>query len=196
MSGEAPAIPVGAMVGYIRVSSEHQTHDAQHDTLSALGCIRIFAEKMGGQHADRPEYLALLAYVRPGDVIVVTSLDRLGRSLSGIVRAIEDLGKRGIYVRTLRESIDTSTSVGRMLAGIFASLAEYERALIAERAAVARAAALSRGRLPGRPRKLTADDTRMMSTLRAAGETVPALAARFHVSLATAYRVLADHPVT
>lgn len=180
------------MVGYIRVSSEHQTHDGQRDTLDALGCTRIFAEKIGGQYADRPEYLALLAYVRPGDVVVVTSLDRLGRSLSGIVRTIEDLGKRGIYIRTLRESIDTSTAVGRMLAGIFGSLAEYERTLISERAAMARAAGIARGRLPGRPRKLTSDDRRMMLTLRAHGETVPALAERFKVSLATAYRTLAD----
>ena len=118
----------------IRVSTDHQTHDAQRDALQALGVSRIFADKMSGVCDDRTGYRALLDYVRPGDTIVVTALDRLGRSLTFIVNTVSDLGKRGIYVRTLRDSIDTSTSVGRMLAGLFASLAEYERELIAERA--------------------------------------------------------------
>ena len=99
--------PTGVLVGYIRVSSAQQTYDAQHDRLSALGCEHIFHDVMGGQRADRPGYLAMLDYIRPGDVVMVTSLDRFGRSLSGIVRAIEQLGERDIYIRTLRESIDT-----------------------------------------------------------------------------------------
>lgn len=188
---EDASAPTGALVGYIRVSSAQQTYDGQHDKLTTFGCKRIFHDVMGGQRADRPGYLALLAYVRPGDVVMVTSLDRFGRSLSGIVRAIEQLGESGIYIRTLRESIDTSTSVGRMLAGIFGSLAQYERELIAERAAMARKAAMDRGQLPGRPRKLDEAAVRQLAALRASGEHMPALAARFGVSQATAYRALA-----
>ena len=191
----APAITVGALVGYIRVSTGQQDHDAQRAALDALGCIRVFGEKVGGQRADRPEYLSMLAYVRPGDVIVVTSLDRLSRSLSGIIRAIEELGARGIYIRTMRENIDTSTSVGRMLAGIFATLAQYERELIAERARFARTTAAANGRLPGRPRALSAAQVTDAVTLRSAGRTIPEIMATLGVKRATLYRALADHPV-
>jgi len=93
-------------------------------------------------------------------------------------------------VRTLRESIDTSTSVGRMLAGLFASLAEYERELIAERARVARQAAAARGKLPGRPRKLPADKVALALRMRAAGESAPTIAQALGVSRATLYRAL------
>src|SRR5664279_4052906 len=180
----------GQLVGYIRVSTDHQTHDAQRDALQALGVSRIFADKMSGARDDRTGYRALLDYIRPGDTIVVTTLDRLGRSLTSIVNTVSDLGKRGIYVRTLRESIDTSTPVGRMLAGLFASLAEYERELIAERARVARQAAAARGRLPGRPRKLPADKVALALRMRAAGESAPTIAAALGVSRATLYRAL------
>ena len=180
----------GQLVGYIRVSTDHQTHDAQRDALQALGVSRIFADKMSGARDDRTRYRALLDYVRPGDTIVVTALDRLGRSLTSIVNTVSDLGKRGIYVRTLRESIDTGTSVGRMLAGLFASLAEYERELIAERARVARQAAAARGKLPGRPRKLPADKVALALRMRAAGESAPTIAQALGVSRATLYRAL------
>jgi len=82
------------------VSTDHQTHDAQRDALEALGVSRIFADKMSGARDDRTGYRALLDYVRPGDTIVVTALDRLGRSLTSIVNTVGDLGQRGIYVRT------------------------------------------------------------------------------------------------
>ncbi len=96
----------------------------------------------------------------------------------GTARAntVGDLGNRGIYVRTLRESIDSGTSVGRMLAGLFASLAEYERELIAERARLARQAAVARGKLPGRPRVLAPDKVALALRMRAAGESVPTIA--------------------
>ena len=174
----------------IRVSTDHQTHDAQRDALQCLGVSRIFADKMSGARDDRTGYRALLDYIRPGDTIVVTTLDRLGRSLTSIVNTVSDLGKRGIYVRTLRESIDTSTSVGRMLAGLFASLAEYERELIAERARVARQAAAARGKLPGRPRKLPADKVALALRMRRAGESARTIAEALGVSRATLYRAL------
>lgn len=102
--------------------------------------------------ADREGLAEMLAYVRSGDTVVVVKLDRLGRSLSGIIRTIETLAERGIVLRSLLESIDTSTSVGRMLVGIFGSLAEYERSLIVERSEVAREAVRSRGKQTDRPR--------------------------------------------
>lgn len=100
----------------------------------------------------RPGLVALLDYARAGETVVVASLDRLGRSLSGVIRTVEALTEAGVLLRSLREGIDYSTATGRMLAGIFAALAGYEPELMHERAAAARA----RGRYTGRPPKLTA----------------------------------------
>jgi len=181
-------------VGYIRVSSEQQTHDAQRDALTALGVERIFADKASGGRQDRPGYLDLLAYVRPGDVIVVTSLDRFGRSLSGIVNTVADLATRQVHIRTIRESIDTSTDVGRLLMGIFGSLAEYERTLIRERASVARAAARARGKHVGRPRAMTREQELDALALRQAGRSAADIVRNLGVSRSTLYRLLAAHP--
>ncbi len=122
--------------------------------------------------------------------MVVASLDRLGRSLSEVVRVADDLHLRGVVLKSIKESIDYSTSVGRMLAGIFGSLAAYERELINERAAEARAAAAARGRQTGRPSALDPAQQRQLRSLHAAGESVADLCRSFKVSRATAYRVL------
>ncbi len=132
-------LPVMTMVGYARVSTDHQSLEAQRDALTGVGCERIFTDTLSGARDDRPGLTALLAYVRSGDAVVVTALDRLGRSLSAVIRTVEALTAAGVLLRSLREGIDYSTPTGRMLAGIFASLAEYERELMHERAAAARA---------------------------------------------------------
>jgi len=104
----------------------------------------------------------------------------VGRSLAGIVRTVETLRERGVMLRSLREGIDYSTAVGRMVAGVFAALAEYERELIHERAA-AREAARARGRHTGRPRALTPDQVRIGRRMREAGESMPTIAATLRV---------------
>jgi len=138
-----------AVIGYARVSTDHQSLEAQHDALTAAGCERIFTDKLSGARDDRPGLAALLDYVRAGDTVTVVALDRLGRSLSAVIRTIERLTEDQVLLRSLREGIDYSTSTGRMLAGIFAALAEYEREPIHKRAAAARAAARLRGRHTG-----------------------------------------------
>jgi len=125
-----------------------------------------------------------------GDTVTVVALDRLGRSLSAVIRTIERLTDDQVLLRSLREGIDYSTSTGRMLAGIFASLAEYERELIHERAAAARAAARLRGRHTGRPAGLTPVQTRQVRSLRTGGESINELVRTFGVSRATIYRAL------
>ncbi|HET9255491.1 MAG TPA: recombinase family protein [Pseudonocardiaceae bacterium] len=125
--------------------------------------------------------------------MVVVALDRLGRSLAGIVRTVETLRERRIMLRSLREGIDYSTPVGRMVAGIFASLAGYERELIHERAAVARQAARARGKRTGRPRVLTADRVRLAQRMREAGEPpVSVICTALKVARSTLYRALGD----
>ncbi|MGJ3510142.1 recombinase family protein [Enemella sp. A6] len=179
-----------SVVGYARVSTTHQSLTAQTDALTAAGCDRIFTDKLSGARDDRPGLAGLLDYVRPGDTVVVVALDRLGRSLSGVIRTIETLTRAEVLLRSLREGIDYTTPAGRMLAGIFASLAEYERDLMHERAAAAREAARRRGRHTGRPAKLTPAQARQVRSLREGGETIAELVRSFGVSRATIYRVL------
>lgn len=188
----ADQAPAGQLVGYVRVSTTQQTYAQQTDALRAAGVAgRIFDDKMSGKRADRPGFLAMLDYVRAGDTVVVVGFDRFGRSTSQVFTTLADLLTRGIHVRGLREGVDTSTPHGRMVAGLFIVIAEWERELIAERASAARQAARDRGLATGRPRKLTATDARMVAALHAAGESVPALAARFGCGTSTAYRAIA-----
>jgi DNA invertase Pin-like site-specific DNA recombinase len=179
-----------ALIGYARVSTSKQTIDQQTDALNAAGVERIFSDKLSGARNDRPGLAALLDYVRPGDTVVVVALDRLGRSLSGVIKTIETLQQSGILLRSLREGIDTSTSAGRMVANLFASLAEYERELINERSAVAREAAAARGKQTGRPRAMSNDQAAMACRMRANGESIADICSTLKVSRATLYRVL------
>ncbi len=182
---------VMSAVGYARVSTDHQSLDSQQDALTTAGCERIFTDRLSGVRDDRPGLAELLGYVRGGDTVVVIALDRLGRSLSGVIRTVETLTEAGVLLRSLREGIDYSTPTGRMLAGIFAALAGYERDLMHERAAAARHAAQLRGRHTGRPPRLTAAQARQIRALRDGGESINELAGSYQVSRATIYRALA-----
>jgi DNA invertase Pin-like site-specific DNA recombinase len=163
---------------------------AQRDALTAASCERIFTDQMSGVREDRPGLAKLLDYVRSGDTVVVVALDRLSRSLSGVIRTIETLTERGALLRSLREGIDYSTPTGRMLAGIFAALAAYERELMHERATAARQAARLRGRHTGRPPRLSPTQARHVRSLRADGEPISDVVRSFGDSRATVYRAL------
>lgn len=184
------------ILGYARVSTERQSLEQQHDALNAAGVERIFTDKRSGARDDRKGLEALLDHAREGDVVVVVALDRLGRSLVGIIRTIEALTSAGVRLRSLRESIDTTepTGIGQFLINLFGALAEYERTLINERSAAAREARRARGQGIGRPKALTADQARQVRALHAAGEGVPELMGIFKVSRATIYRALATPP--
>ncbi len=144
-----------ALLGYARVSTTDQNLDRQHDELTRAGCERIFSDRVSGKLAERPELTALLAYMREGDTVVVTKLDRLGRSLANLIELSETLQSRGVGLRVLQAGIDTATAVGRMFFHIIGAIAEFERELIVERTKDGLAAARARGRVGGRPRKLT-----------------------------------------
>ncbi len=184
--------PTGQLLGYTRVSTDAQHLDAQTDALLAAGVDpeRIYRDKLSGARADRPGLLALLGYAREGDTIVVWRLDRLGRSLSHIVSTVADLRARGVHVRSITDGADSSTPTGRMMIGLLATLAEYERELINERSAVARKAARDRGKQVGRPAALNPDQARQLRALHAAGESVPSLMATFGIGRSTAYRII------
>lgn len=184
------------ILGYARVSTRHQTTDQQLDALNAAGAEKIYTDVMSGGRDDRPGLAQLLEHVRAGDVVTVVALDRLGRSLSGIIRTVQTLSDRGVVLRSQRESIDTSTNVGQMLIGIFGALAQYEKTLIAERAALAREAARIRGRHVGRPRAISEDQMRAVKAMRAAGEPMASICQTLGVRRATAYKALAEFGTT
>lgn len=143
------------------------------------------------QDLDRDGLADALHYLRERDRLVVPSLDRLGRSLPDIYSVIGQLDKRGVTLISLKESIDTSTSVGRMLTGIFASLAEYEVTLMHERAAAARQARRDRGQPTGRPSKLTDEQVRYARYRKdQERESVTTIATNLGVNRATLYRAL------
>jgi DNA invertase Pin-like site-specific DNA recombinase len=182
---------MGETLGYARVSTQQQILDRQIDALVAAGVKpeNIYTDKISGAKNDRPGLAELLKYMRSGDTVVVAALDRLGRSLSGILRTVEALTERGVQLRSIKESIDTSTDVGHLLLGIFGTLAQYERALINERAQQAREAAKARGQHTGRPRALTDKQAALALRMREAGESVLTIRETLKVSRATVYRV-------
>ena len=194
MTANLPA--AGALLGYARVSTGHQSLDAQRDALSAAGVdpARLYSDKLTGlsTREQRPGLAALLDYARPGDTIVVVGIDRLGRNAAEVMLTIRDLRDRGIVLRSLREGIDTANATGRMVAGVLASLAELELELGRERRAAAKAARKARGMPIGRPRKLSPDKLALAERMRADGEPVPVIAATLRVSTATMYRLLAE----
>ncbi|EJV3518536.1 recombinase family protein [Escherichia coli] len=149
------------LIGYMRVSSndERQSVSLQRDALIAAGVDprHLHQDHASGARDNRPGLKSCLAELREGDVLIVWKLDRLGRSLSHLLRIIEDLKIRGIAFRSLTESIDTTTPHGSFLFNLFGTLAEYERTLITERVNAGLAAALRRGRKGGRPPAIDAE---------------------------------------
>lgn len=180
----------GQTIGYARVSAADQNPQLQLDALAAAGCDRVFVEKASGALRERPELARALEYARAGDVLVVWKLDRLGRSLLHLVETVNGIQDRGVAFRSLGEHIDTTTATGELIFHLFASLAQFERRMIAERSSAGRAAARARGETGGRPLKLTADRLAAAKALLATKRTVRQAAASVGVAPATLYRHL------
>lgn len=139
-------------IGYARVSTPDQKLDAQLDALHQARCEQIFSDQVSGTTADRPGWARLLAYLRPGDTVVVTELSRMSRSLLHLLEVVALFEHRAIALISLREHIDTATATGRCFLAMMGAMAQMERELKAERTAAGRAAAKARGRTGGRPR--------------------------------------------
>lgn len=184
----------GTLLGYARVSTGHQSLDQQTDALTAAGVdpARIYSDKLTGTSTkeQRPGLAALLDYARPGDVIVVKGVDRLGRTAAEVMTTIKTLLDKGIVIRALREGVDSSTPTGRMVMGVMASMAELELELQRERVAAAKAARKARGADIGRPKALDAAQVRQAVAMRASGEPVPDIARTLGVSVSTVHRAL------
>lgn len=184
---------VSTLLGYARVSTAGQDLAVQLAALAAQGVEsdRVFTDKLSGAvNTDQPGLAGLLHYAREGDTVVVTAIDRLGRSVAEVTRTIAELGQRRILLRALREGIDTGTPTGRAVAAIMATLAELELELGRERRAASRDSRRAR-RLPAtKPAKLTLERQQQLRRLAATGEPVHELAKAFGISRATAYRYL------
>jgi len=139
-------------IGYIRVSRDKQTTALQEDAIQKAECKRVFIDTMSGVRDDRPEFQRMLDMARPGDVIVVWRLDRLGRSLRHLIETVTQMSERGIELQSLKENIDTTTSTGKLMFHIVGAMAEFERDIIRERTTAGLEAARARGRKGGRPK--------------------------------------------
>jgi predicted site-specific integrase-resolvase len=133
-------------IGYARVSTLGQKLDAQLDILDQVGCDKTFTDHGSGITALRPGWAQLLAYVRPGDTVVITEVSRMSRSLAHLLEIVQTFEQQGIALVSVREHIDTATASGRCFLAIMGAIAQMERELKAERAAAGRAAAKARGR--------------------------------------------------
>lgn len=141
-------------IGYGRVSTRDQNPDAQEDALKKAECDRIFVDRASGKLASRPELDKALIAAREGDEFVITKLDRLGRSLKNLIELSERFQEQGVNLVVIDQSIDTSSPMGRMFFQILGAIAEFERALTAERTRDGLAAARARGRVGGRKKAL------------------------------------------
>jgi len=152
-----------AKIGYVRVSTRNQKDDSQLDDLTAYGCDKIFTDKASGNNAARPELDKALAYLRPGDVFVITRLSRAMRSLKHLLALADELRERGIGLVVLKQHIDTTTPTGRLVFHILGAIDEFQRELIVEGTREGLDAARARGRTGGRKPKL---NTRQSATVR------------------------------
>lgn len=178
------------IVGYARVSTTEQNIENQLDQLHAAGAERIYSEQGSGIRDDRPQLAACLSELEAGDTLLVVALDRLGRSANHLVQTLDNLRERGIGLRSLRESLDTSTPAGQLVYRIFAAVAEFERDRLVERTQVGLRRARAEGRVGGRPSVMTARRIRIMEDLAADGSTVTEIANTLGVSKATVSRHL------
>jgi DNA invertase Pin-like site-specific DNA recombinase len=184
------------LVGYMRVSKADgsQSTDLQRDALLAAGTDpeALYEDKASGKKDDRPQLAACLKALRHGDTLVVWKLDRLGRDLRHLVNIVHDLTERGVGLKVLTgqgAAIDTTTASGKLVFGIFAALAEFERELISERTIAGLASARARGRNGGRPYKMTPAKLRLaLASMGKRGTKVGELCKELGITRQTLYR--------
>jgi DNA invertase Pin-like site-specific DNA recombinase len=183
------------LIGYMRVSSDsdRQSTDLQRDALLAAGvdARHLFEDHASGAKDDRAGLAKALAFVQPGDVLVVWKLDRLGRSLSHLLEIVNTLKDRQVSFRSLTEGMDTSTASGELLFHVFGALAQYERALIQERVVAGLAAAKRRGRVGGRPKAIVGEKLDAIVVALNAGMSKAAVCRNFGVKRTTLIETLA-----
>lgn len=176
------------LIGYVRVSTNDQNTALQRNALECSGCELIFEDKMSGKTSERPGLKKVLRTLSEGDTLVVWKLDRLGRSMRHLIVLVEELRDRGINFRSLTDSIDTSTPMGRFFFHVMGALAEMERELIVERTRAGLAAARAEGRIGGRRPKYKAEEWAQMGRLIEGGMERKRVAIIYDVGISTLYK--------
>lgn len=176
------------LIGYARVSKDDQNLHLQRDALQKAGCEKIFEDKASGAVTSRPGLDDALSHLREGDCLVIWKLDRLGRTVKGLVDLVHDLERRGVQFQSITDRIDTTSPGGRFFFHVMSGLAQMERELIAERTRAGLAAARARGRLGGRKRKMTDSKVASARNLLASGTPPAEVAKNLGVSVPTLYR--------
>ena len=179
-----------AQIGYARISTAGQDLALQTDALNGAGCEKIFTDQASGAGDARPGLAAALAFLRPGDVLAVWKLDRLGRSLPHLIATVKALDAQGTGFRSLTEAIDTTTPGGRLIFHIFGALGQFERDLLVERTRAGLAAAAARGRKGGRKPVLSTKLLESAQKLLGQGLSVREAAARLKLGKTTLYAAL------
>jgi DNA invertase Pin-like site-specific DNA recombinase len=183
------------LFGYARVSTRDQDLAAQDAELRAAGCAKVFKEKISGAKTDRPELVKAIGRLEPGDVLVVTRLDRLARSTRDLLNVIAAIAERGAGFKSLKDAwADTTSAHGRLMLTVLGGLAEFERELIRARTGEGRKRAKERGVRFGRPRKMTPHQRQEAIQRLAAGETQADVARTYNVDATTIGRLLGDRP--
>jgi DNA invertase Pin-like site-specific DNA recombinase len=181
-----------AIYGYARVSTDGQSLASQDAQLHTAGCAKVFSEKVSGAKTDRAELAKLLKRLEPGDILMVTRLDRLARSTRDLLNVLDILAKAGVGFKSLGDTwADTSTMHGRLMLTVLGGLAEFERDLILARTGEGRKRAKDRGVRFGRPRKLTPHQRQEALARLAAGETQADVARTYAVDPTTIGRLQA-----
>jgi len=185
------------LIGYARVSTQDQNLDLQLDALDRAGCEKVFTDTASGAKAARPGLDQALSFARPGDTLVVWKLDRLGRSLRHLIDTIHALSERGVGFKSLQESIDTTTSGGKLVFHVFGALAEFERDLIRERTNAGLKAARARGRKGGRPKALNERQRQQARTLiKDTSHSIADICKTLKISRSTLYRYASGKDAT
>jgi DNA invertase Pin-like site-specific DNA recombinase len=177
-------------IGYARVSTTGQSLEVQLEKLNQSTCDRIYQEKQSGLTADRSEFQSCMNYLREGDTLIITRLDRLARSVVHLAQLAKRFKGEGIDLLVLDQNIDTTTSTGRLMFNMLAAIAEFENDLRSERQAEGIAKAKKNGVKFGRPAKLTEAKKQEIYLRRIAGATILELANEFRLGKATIYRAL------
>jgi len=178
-------------IGYARISTVDQNLELQTDALEKAGCEKIFTDQASGARDDRKGLIDAIEFCRKGDSLVVWKLDRLGRSLKHLIETINLLHEKKVGFVSVQESIDTTTSGGKLVFHVFGALAEFERELIRERTNAGLASARSRGRLGGRPKVMTDKQIRIAKTMLADPKTtIKEVCETLQISKTTLYRYL------
>jgi DNA invertase Pin-like site-specific DNA recombinase len=177
-------------VAYARVSSGQQDHTSQVERLKAAGAGKVLSEKRSGLDKARPELERCLEYVREGDTLLITKLDRLARSTSELYRIVQALEAKGVAFRVLDDpAVDTTSRTGKLVMGILALIAEFETEIRRERQMEGIAKAKSEGRTGGRPTLLTPKLREEIKSLRGQGASIRSIAASIGLSKATVQKV-------